>query len=295
MIPARSLIAALASTAWLASFSPAVAGETYSVVLLVNDPRPMAQAVLALIRSYPVTITYEDPRYEYAGDLREIARRVDETAARQVRALVPAGGVFAATYDVADDTGEPVDIADAIQRIVAANNAARTGARFELRRSGDAFHVVPAAARDGAGRWIPQQSILDVPITFASEGRRGLLELIEGILKEVSAATGLEIVGRHASGSYACGAPCAAHDRIEAANEPARDVLMRLLQSVNPRYTWVLYYGLPERSYVFNLVLGKERSEPQSDRPQPTPKPGNSTSGVPPNLASAQPMRVPAG
>ena len=286
----RPWTALLAATAFLAGSPPAVRGQTYSVVLSVNDPRPMAQAVLALIRSYPVTITYEDPRYEFAGDLREVTRPPRETLRPQVGTVVPRGGVFQAAYDVAEDTGQPVDLTAAIQSIIDANNQAPHGAHFALRRSGDIFHVVPAEIRDGSGRWMPQRSILDVPITFSSAAERGAFELLDAILKEISAATGRVIIGRYASGPLACGIPCAAYDRkIDARNEPARDVLMRLLHSLNPRYTWVVYYGLPERSYVFNLVLGKERAEPQIEQPRPTPKPGDQTPPrVPFNLASTR-------
>lgn len=286
----RQRTALLAAIAFLAGSPPAVRGETYSVVLSVNDPRPMAQAVLSLIRSYPVTITYEDPQYEFAGDLREVTRPPRDAPQPRVGTVVPRGGAFEAAYEVAEDTGEPVDLTAAIQGLIDANNQAPHGAHFALTRSGDVFHVVPAEIRDGRGRWVPQRSILDVPITFSSAGERGAFELLDAILKVISAATGRDIVGRYASGPLACGTPCAAYDRkIDATNEPARDVLMRLLHSLNPRYTWLLYYGLPERGYVFNLVLGKERPEPHIEQPRPTPKPGDQTPPrVPFNLASTR-------
>jgi hypothetical protein len=289
-------VMAILATAALASFSIASRAQTYAVVLSVNDARPMGQAVLSLIRSYPVTITYEDPRYEYAGDLRDITGRITKTGQPQAGAIVPRGGAFAATYDVADDTGQPVDMADTIQKLIDANNAARRGGHFELRRSGDTFHVVPAEARDRIGHWIAQQSILDAPITFSSAGDRGIFDLVEAILKEVSAATGQEIVAGHSRGVVPCSIPCTAYNRrVDATNEPAREVLMRLLHSMNPRYTWVLYYGLPERNYVFNLVLGRERPEPQIEHPRPTPKPGDPAPGVPSNLASIAVRSRPAG
>jgi hypothetical protein len=97
MSRSRSLIALLASAAILASFSAAANAQTYAVVLSVNDGRPMGQAVLSLIRSYPVTITYEDPRYEYAGDLRDITRPVSKTRDAEVRTIVPKGGALQAT------------------------------------------------------------------------------------------------------------------------------------------------------------------------------------------------------
>ena len=286
-----ALIALLASAAILACFPPAVRAQTYAVVLSVNDARPTGQAVLSLIRSYPVTITYEDPRYEYAGDLRDVTRQVSKSRHPEIRAIVPRGGALQATYDVSQDTGEPVDMAGAIQRIIDANNRARHGAHFELVRSGDAFHVVPTEVRDGNGRWVPQRSVLEASITFSSGGERDGFELIEAILHELSAASGQKIVGGLAGVAMACGSVgCIQNKRtVDARNEPARDVLIRLVSSLNARYSWVLYYAPDVHYYVFNLVLGVERTEPKIDHHLPTPKPGDPTpAGVPFNLASAK-------
>jgi hypothetical protein len=278
----------LASVAMLASFSPAAGAQTYVVVLSVNDARPMGQAVLSLIRSYPVTITYEDPRYEYAGDLREITRQVSKTRDADVTTVVPKGGALQATYDVSQDTGEPVDMADAIQKLVDASNQARQGGHFEVVRSGETFHVVPTEVRDDKGHWVRQQSVLDTPITFSSDGERDGFELIEAILQEVSDASGQKVGGGLAIVA-ACRLGCVQNKRtIDARNESARDVLIRLLSSLNPRYTWVLYYEPTERFYWFNLVLGAERAEPNIEQHRPRPKPGDPTPGVPFNLASAR-------
>ncbi len=180
-------------------------------------------------------------------------------------------------------------MADAIQKLVDANNLARRGGHFQVLRGDDTFHVVPTEVRDSKGRWIPQRSVLDTPITFSSDERDGF-ELIEAILREVSAASGQEVVGRLASVATACGSlGCAQNKRtIDARNESARDVLIRLVNSLNRRYTWVLYFEPTERSYWFNLVLGVERPEPNIEQHRPTPKPGGPTPGVPFNLASAR-------
>lgn len=283
-------VMAMFAAAVLAGIPTAHSAQTYTVVLSVNDPRPMGQAVLSLIRSYPVTITYEDPRYEYPGDLRDITRQVSNTRDPQVRTIVPRGGAFRATYDVSQDTGEPVDVARAIQTIIDANNLARHGGRFELLRSGQTFHVVPAEVRDSSGLWVRQQSLLDASISFSSGGQRNFFELIAAILKEVGAATGQKIVGGRPSDSFACSIPCTAFDRaVDASNEPAREVLMRLLHSVSPRYTWVIYYDASAHDYVFNLILGADRPEPKIERAPAAPKQGDPTpAGVPFNVASTR-------
>ena len=290
MSQARSWIALIAPAILFAISSRADTGQTYAVVLSVNDPRPMGEAVLSLIRSYPVTITYEDPRYEYADDLRDVTLEVGKTSKPQVRTIVPRGGALQATYDVSQATGAPADIADAVQKIIDSNNLARRGGHFELRRSGDTLHVVPTEVRDSNGRWIPQRSVLDEPITYSSGEERNFFELVDAITTEASAASGQKIVSVGGGGSFACSLGCAEYKRsVEASNEPARDVLVRLLRSMNARYTWVLYYDPTMHYYFFNLVLGIERPEPKIEPYRPTPKPGDPTpTGVPFNVASAR-------
>ena len=278
----RSWISLIAATAFLAGLSRAAGAQTYTVVLSVNDARPMAEAVLSLIRTYPVTITYEDPRYEYAGDLHDVARQVSKTPHPPFRSIGPRGGALQATYDVSEETGAPLDMAAAIQSVVDANNLARFGGHFEVRQSGATFHVVPTEVRDGKGRWVPQQSLLDAPITFSSGGNKDGFGLIEAILREVSAASGERIVGGRPAIAINCTSPgCIENERVvDATNEPARDVLMQLVSSLNPRYTWLLYYDAAERRYYFNLVLGVERGQTKNEHPRPRPpKPGDPTPG----------------
>jgi hypothetical protein len=98
----------------------------------------------------------------------------------------------------------------------------------------------------------------------------------------VSAASGEKIVGGRPAIAVNCSSPgCIENERVvDATNEPARDVLMRLVSSLNPRYTWVLYYDASQRCYYFNLVLGVERANPKIEHPRlRPPKPGDPTPG----------------
>jgi hypothetical protein len=278
----RSWISPIASIALLAGSLPAAWGQDSPAVLSVDDPRPLEAAVLSLIRTYPVTITYEDPRYEYAGDLRDVTREVSKSTRRpQARTTVPRGGALRISYDVSPATGQPADMADLLQKAVAAKNAIHQGGHFELQQSGETFHIVPTEVRDRNGRWITQHSVLDVPITYSSGGPKGGFELIEAILKEASAASAQKIVGGGLSGSFACSLTCDEFKRsVDATNEPAREVLAKLLHSLNPRYSWVLNYGPDEHYYFFSLVTGVERTEAHVEHVWHTPKPGDPTPGT---------------
>jgi hypothetical protein len=53
--------------------------------LAVESPRPIATAVQTLVSRYGVVITYEDPRYAYAGDLQDVANLVRKETPRLCR------------------------------------------------------------------------------------------------------------------------------------------------------------------------------------------------------------------
>ena len=46
------------------------------VDLFVDDPRPVAKTVELLISRCPVVVTYEEPRYQYRGDIRDVTLEV---------------------------------------------------------------------------------------------------------------------------------------------------------------------------------------------------------------------------
>ncbi len=256
MTTSRVWVVLCAAIAGSTSFSTGVYGQTDAVAVIVDDPRPVAAAVLSLTQSYPVTITYEDPRYEYLDDIRDVTDEVRRSfKPSSNRILIPLGGVLEATYQVSRDTGQPSSVADALQNIVDAKNANPVGGRFGVFQSGDAFHVVPTETRDGNGAWVAQESILSTPISFSSEELNGY-ELIERILKQVSETSGANILGL--SAERFANAFFRYTGRVEAKDEPARDVLLRALHSISPRFTWHLNYDPSGRYYVFAVELAAE-------------------------------------
>jgi len=247
----------------------------------VEDARPLGAAVLSLLTRYPVVITYEDPRYQYSGDLQDVTERVrrNPNSTGKGRILVPRGGHLHASYEIAQETGTPVNMKDALNGVVAAKNLNAVGGRFAVYQSGDALHVVPVEVRDSNGAWVKQQSVLNTPITLSS-GELDGYALMEAILKEVSDASGIKLglaaenvtntLGRYRGG-------------IEAADEPARDVLLRALHSISPRLTWILNYDPSDRYYFFNVTVVAEPPPPEVPLDLSTlPRPGDPTPAGPP-------------
>jgi hypothetical protein len=255
--------------------------QTEPVEVFVNDPRPLKEAILQFIERYPVTITYEDPRYEFAGDVRDVTDEVRRAPnPENHRTLIPSGGVLQTSYAVSRDTAQPVNVALAIQGMVETKNADPVGGRFGVYQSGQAFHVVPVEIRRSNGAWVRQTSVLDVPISLTLQETDGY-HLLEAILKQVSAASGQDIggpdFGRLSNPLFRY------KGKVEAKDQPAREVLMTTLHSINPRFSWTLNYDPSGRSYFFNVVVSAEPLPPAVDPFElPVPRPGDLTPGGPP-------------
>jgi hypothetical protein len=175
------------------------------------------------------------------------------------------------SYEVARDTREIVSIADTLDHLLEAKNVNPVGGRFAVRQVGDVFHVVPVQIRDVNGVWVQQTSILDTPIAFSSEELSGY-ELIEAILKEVNDASGANILGLAAE-SFT-NTLSRYRGKVEAKNEPARDVLLRTLHSISERFTWLLNYDPTGEYYVFALAVAAEPPKEVPPDPSQLPQPG---------------------
>jgi hypothetical protein len=153
------------------------------------------------------------------------------------------------------------------------------GARFRVEQSGSVFHVVASQVRDPNGRWVEHTSVLDVPITLASRELGGF-EMVRVILDEVSAKSGVkfEVTAMPVTNLLAN-----YQGVIEANNELAREVMLRTLQEMSERLTWLLYYSPLTEGYVFNIVAAS--AEPTIEirgEPRTSPRPGDPTpTGIP--------------
>jgi len=208
------------------------------VKLSVNDPRPVAEAVKQLQEKYGWIITYEDPRLSNESDLQ------DETDPKHrqahpggKRALTPKGGTFEISYFVSPVTGKPEDPRELLQRLLNAHAASDNPGRFELKQTGRVFHVIPEQVKDVRGRWAHQASILEIPITFP-EKERSVLETLETITSALSSASQMKIV----IGAIPLNLFVRHRTTQSASSEPARDVLIRTLDSTNRKFSWRLLH-----------------------------------------------------
>ena len=276
------------SRAWritvLLLFSSSVHGQTKDDFLVVKGARPVADAVVELMKRHPVVVTYEDPRYTYAGDLKDVTDEIRNPLAPPrrpdaPRVFVPVGGQIEVRYTVSTETNKPTDLRATLESVVQAKLAVPAGGHFRVEQSGSVFHVVASEVRDASGRWVAHTSVLDVPITLAS-GERSGSERVSAILDEVTATTGVKFALNDMALTNGISNGLPRYSGVtEANNEPAREVMVRALQGMNPRLTWLLYYDPMSKKYFFNVVMASAVPEPveiHGEQPR-LPRPGDPT------------------
>jgi hypothetical protein len=226
--------------------------------LSVDDPRPVAEAVLTLESLYGWAITYEDPRYAHPGEVSDITEKVrrdlrDFPMGKAPRVVIPRGGPLTVDYFVNAESGMPEDPAAVIQRVLDIH-AAGEGSSFRLLQSGRYFHVVPAQLKNRNGNVEEQRSLLDAVISVPpQQGDRR--ETLEDICHAIEVATRSHVVvGTIPERLFgqAISAPA-------VFNQSARDILTETLAGTGVALSWRLLYDPGLEEYVLNIHPVPER------------------------------------
>ena len=231
--------------------------------LSISDGRPVAKAVEVLSKRHGIVITYEDPRYAFEGDLKDVTAAVSRSPVKPGhRVLVPRGGAMQLTYTLSPSSGKLEGLDAVVRKVLDSNVASGGGAQFELIQQDDVLHVVPVMLKNSEGAWVATRSILDTPITLPMESRSGL-QTVDAICNALSAAAkvnvGITMAPTNALASYQV---------VEGGtNEPARDILSRSLKQLSKgmasrlgenyerQYVWQLLFDPGIKTYALNLSL----------------------------------------
>lgn len=269
-LPASGLVA----LGCLLNHSGIVVAQTAVIDLAVDDARPVSRAIDEFIKQDPYLISYEDPRYEYSGDVRDVTEEIGAARPGATRVIVPAGG----TLDLRQlpitakdqqsrisSTERKVVAGQALRQIVEMQASRNSGGRFVVEQSDQMLHVVPAFVRNDQGEWIALSSILKHEISIG-RAERSAVEMLNEICSAVTEASGIKVV-------FASGPLRALHfarSIQEADNEPARDVLIRTLGQAGGHMTWKLWYGPSTPWYILNIVAVPQPVEPKQPSTSPS-------------------------
>jgi hypothetical protein len=226
-------------------------------VLTIDSPRPVATVIRALASDYGHLVTYEDPWYADSDDMIDATDAVRVGAPQSLapddqRLIVPRGGAFKLEFDNRTPTA---GIVQATLDVAAELSSTLV---FRISKKNGYTHVIGYAARNGDGILLMQRSLLDTPISFASQPRSAG-EYVEVIKRTLAATAKVTIVdGTFLYDLGRRGDPELKRYPSVASHEPARDVLRRALIAIaadRGPMSWQLIYNPTWRHAPFELNL----------------------------------------
>ena len=213
------------------------------VRLVVEDPRPVAKAMVILEHHYRQPITYEEGPYVYQDELNDLT--LDANASRRI--LSPKAWRIDSDIRLPSDATK-ADLVNLISRFLGAAAKSRGVTRdsFRVLQSTYGLHVVPTLVRDRDGAEQPVTPLLDVQITLTQ--RADLFSILQSFRNAVSEASGEELVLATIPRDFARRSAV-----IVAENERARDVLIRLLEAQGLVLSWHLLYGATDNAFFLSI------------------------------------------
>lgn len=218
--------------------------------LWLDDPRPMAQAAERLEREFAWIITYEDPPFQFAEDLRDVTVEVrKDLTPGSPRVLIPNSSPFAFSY-VAPPGNAVRSPEEALQALVEAYVTSGNSGAFRVIGAPPMYHLVPTRFNDVHGASTPYESVLEAKISLPS-GRRSLFAVMEEIAAEVTRATGTRVVAGAMPLNFAIST------EVEGGAEklPARAVLRRILSETGRPVSWQMFFDPGGRGYALHLHI----------------------------------------
>jgi len=249
-----------------------------SALAITGDARPVLKAILELESRYGYAITYEEPKYDYQGDLKDVTQSRKDlksfASGKAPKTFIPVGGSLQLTLPATAQVSQPAMNALLQQLVESWSDSNQGGAHFTVEEDGAVFHVVPTAVRDANGNWQSVESILAKPISFPTESRTEY-ETWQTICSDVAANAGVRVFAIP-NGGLIFGPPQNAHYVLGADAEPAESVLMRAIKAMGKKRSWYLLYDPTTRAYYMNIdevqgTLPSVGAQPSAPGPATTP------------------------
>jgi hypothetical protein len=225
------------------------AAAAFGASIVVSDARPVAAAIEEIEKLSGRPITYEDPPFLNKDYMMPM---VADTSG-DPRLLVPRGGSL--RFTLPPDASAEQKVA-AAQSMVGNYNASHGAATFSVSQDG-LTHVVPRQTMDASGRLMPVTPVLDARITVAAKPRSAM-ELLGEICQAVSRVSGQPV----GIGTVPTNALFQQTIEIGANNEPARQVLEKLIVANRLSLSWSLLYDPGLKTYYLNIPIIRWPSNP---------------------------------
>lgn len=203
-------------------------------VLIAEGGRPVAAAAWELAFHFGMAISVEDPEYIHEADVVDVTDQVARGSVDH-SILVPRSVRLEVPFEAAAD-GWPTNRLVLVDDLIEAANAALPFA-YRLDVTGLPFAIVPKKTRNADGNAIEMTPLLDRLVSIP-HGRRKVNESASLMAQALSDQTGLRV---GCCQSVIAGHPWGLEEaEFGADNEPARNVLRRLLKLTPGRWIWLL-------------------------------------------------------
>ncbi len=254
---------------------------TRKEALNVDGPRPLAKAAEMLEQRYGWAINYEDPPWDYAGDVEDHTDpnwRLQHPGVRH-RSLTPKPGRIYLEYEVDDASGRPASPLTVLKALVDAHAAQGNPGIFRVISEAGYFSILPAKVRNAQGHWVEPFRILDTPVSFPAQPR-SIGEAIKLLQQQIQQRTGRDLWPGGIGANYMI----LGRTQAGANNEPAWIALRRIIsepafgQSAARRMVWHLYYQ-QGWDWALNLhAAPAEQAAPAFIAPPPAARMGSGPS-----------------
>ena len=203
-------------------------------MLIADGGRPVAAAASELALRFGMAISVEDPEYIHEADIVDVTEQVARSAVNH-RILVPRSVRLEVPFEAMAD-GSPANRVVLVDDLTDAANAALPFG-YRLETTAMPFALVPTKTRNADGEIVEMTPLLDRLVSIP-RGRRKVHESANLMAQALAAQTGLTV--SCCDGPFG-GLPWGLQEaEFGADNEPARNVLRRLLKLTPGRHIWLM-------------------------------------------------------
>jgi len=201
---------------------------------VVDEMLPMAEAVKQVERRFGRVVTYEDVFHVAPTDVVDITDQVAKVNPQATHVLVPRREsirlAYTSHYATLDDQA-----GEALGQLLAVWNGGDHSGKFRVERVAGGYHVIPVGS-----------SALDTRITVPTAERDGL-ETLTVLAHAVAEASGRRVGLARGPTNFLA----RTRVTIGATQQPAREVLWRAVQAIDPALSWQLTCGAGDDAWCF--------------------------------------------
>jgi hypothetical protein len=219
--------------------------------IVVDSGRPLADAVETLQKRLGVVITYEDPPYLHASQLRDATSEVRRGAPNERRIVVPRGGTLSFSYQLPQGTPE-AQAFSLLEGLLQQHRAKGYGGNFRIDKTDRVFHVVPTQRRSRSGKDETFQALLDTPVQIEST-EQSAMDVVRRLVVALRGSTDIPVVLGSVPENLL------AHTTVKPDSEmkPAREELVSVLASTGQALSWQLLFGNEPEIWVLNIYSAR--------------------------------------